>query len=246
MDARLQRRRRGRPRADLRRVPATTARTRDRGRGAARAGAGRGAPRSLDRFPGARARGQSATSRRSRFIPRERLRAARATRVLLGDFVTAEDGTGLVHTAIAFGEDDFRLGEQYGLNVVNPVRLDGTYDERIGPYAGPLGQGRRPRPDRGPERARAAAARRDATSTPIPTAGAAARRCSTTPSRRGTSPPARSRTACWPPTRPSTGTPSTSSTAASAIGSRATSTGRCRASATGARRCRCGAARTST
>jgi isoleucyl-tRNA synthetase len=56
--------------------------------------------------------------------------------VLLGDFVTAEDGTGLVHTAIAFGEDDFRLGQQYGLNVVNPVRPDGTYDERIGPYAG--------------------------------------------------------------------------------------------------------------
>ncbi len=56
--------------------------------------------------------------------------------VLLGDFVTAQEGTGLVHTAIAFGEDDFRLGEQYGLNVVNPVRLDGTFDERIGPYAG--------------------------------------------------------------------------------------------------------------
>jgi isoleucyl-tRNA synthetase len=56
--------------------------------------------------------------------------------VLLGDFVSAEDGTGLVHTAIAFGEDDFRLGEQYGLNVVNPVRLDGTYDERIRGYEG--------------------------------------------------------------------------------------------------------------
>jgi isoleucyl-tRNA synthetase len=56
--------------------------------------------------------------------------------VLPADFVTAEDGTGLVHTAIAFGEDDYRLGEEQGLNVVNPVRLDGTYDERIGPYAG--------------------------------------------------------------------------------------------------------------
>src|SRR5581483_7539575 len=33
--------------------------------------------------------------------------------VLIGDFVTADDGTGLVHTAVAFGEDDFRLGEQY-------------------------------------------------------------------------------------------------------------------------------------
>ncbi len=56
--------------------------------------------------------------------------------VLPADFVTAEDGTGLVHTAIAFGEDDFRLGERFGLNVINPVRLDGTFSQRIGPYAG--------------------------------------------------------------------------------------------------------------
>jgi isoleucyl-tRNA synthetase len=56
--------------------------------------------------------------------------------VLPADFVTALDGTGLVHTAIAFGEDDFRLGEREGLTVVNPVREDGTYDERIGRYAG--------------------------------------------------------------------------------------------------------------
>ncbi|MGH2968300.1 MAG: isoleucine--tRNA ligase [Solirubrobacteraceae bacterium] len=56
--------------------------------------------------------------------------------VLPGDFVTADDGTGIVHTAIAFGEDDYRLGAEQGLDVVNPVRLDGTYDERIGPFAG--------------------------------------------------------------------------------------------------------------
>ncbi len=56
--------------------------------------------------------------------------------VLPGDFVTADDGTGIVHTAIAFGEDDYRLGAEQGLAVVNPVRLDGTYDERIGAYAG--------------------------------------------------------------------------------------------------------------
>jgi isoleucyl-tRNA synthetase len=56
--------------------------------------------------------------------------------VLLGDFVNTDSGTGLVHTAIAFGEDDFRLGEQYGLTVINPVKLDGTYDERIGRFAG--------------------------------------------------------------------------------------------------------------
>ena len=56
--------------------------------------------------------------------------------VLPADFVSAEDGTGIVHTAIAFGEDDFRLGAEHGLNVINPVRSDGTYDERIGPYEG--------------------------------------------------------------------------------------------------------------
>jgi isoleucyl-tRNA synthetase len=56
--------------------------------------------------------------------------------VLEGDFVTTEDGTGVVHTAVAFGEDDFRLGEKYGLTVQNPVRPDGTFDERIEPWAG--------------------------------------------------------------------------------------------------------------
>src|SRR5205807_7662179 len=69
------------------------------------------------------------------FIPAEAY-GERGHTVLPADFVTADDGTGLVHTAVAFGEDDFRLGEQQGLNVINPVRLDGTYDERIGPYAG--------------------------------------------------------------------------------------------------------------
>ncbi|MBA3436605.1 MAG: isoleucine--tRNA ligase [Thermoleophilaceae bacterium] len=56
--------------------------------------------------------------------------------VLLADFVTTDDGTGVVHTAVAFGEDDFRLGEAYGLTVQNPVLGDGTFDERVGPFAG--------------------------------------------------------------------------------------------------------------
>ncbi|UTI64458.1 isoleucine--tRNA ligase [Paraconexibacter antarcticus] len=60
----------------------------------------------------------------------------RAHSVLPADFVTADDGTGIVHTAIAFGEDDYRLGTSAGLTVVNPVGLDGRYDERITDYAG--------------------------------------------------------------------------------------------------------------
>ncbi|MGH2884810.1 MAG: class I tRNA ligase family protein [Solirubrobacteraceae bacterium] len=88
----------------------------------------------LNRFPGKQLEGV-AYEPPFTFIPGSAYGPLGHT-VLLGDFVTAHDGTGLVHTAIAFGEDDFRLGEQYGLNVINPVRLDGTYDERIGPYAG--------------------------------------------------------------------------------------------------------------
>jgi isoleucyl-tRNA synthetase len=56
--------------------------------------------------------------------------------VLEADFVTTDDGTGIVHTAIAFGEDDFQLGERYGLKLQNPVRSDGTFDKRMGPFAG--------------------------------------------------------------------------------------------------------------
>jgi isoleucyl-tRNA synthetase len=56
--------------------------------------------------------------------------------VLLADFVSTEDGTGLVHTALAFGEDDFRLGERYGMTLQNPVRSDGTYDERVPDFQG--------------------------------------------------------------------------------------------------------------
>jgi isoleucyl-tRNA synthetase len=52
------------------------------------------------------------------------------------DFVTTEDGTGLVHTALAFGEDDFAFGQRHGLKLQNPVQPDGTFDERVGDFAG--------------------------------------------------------------------------------------------------------------
>ena len=56
--------------------------------------------------------------------------------VLAGDFVSIEDGTGVVHTGAAFGEDDFRLATDNGLTIHNPVRPDGTFDDRAGPFAG--------------------------------------------------------------------------------------------------------------
>jgi len=51
--------------------------------------------------------------------------------VVAGDFVTTEDGTGLVHLAPAFGADDMETSRAYGLPVVNPVRPDGRFEEDI-------------------------------------------------------------------------------------------------------------------
>jgi isoleucyl-tRNA synthetase len=56
--------------------------------------------------------------------------------VVLGDYVTTTEGTGLVHTAPAYGEEDARLGQRYGLPTIHPVKPDGTFDERVGPFAG--------------------------------------------------------------------------------------------------------------
>src|SRR5690606_6907914 len=47
--------------------------------------------------------------------------------VVVDEYVTTDDGTGLVHQAPAFGADDLRVGRRYGLPVVNPVRPDGTF-----------------------------------------------------------------------------------------------------------------------
>ena len=48
--------------------------------------------------------------------------------VVLADYVTTEDGTGLVHQAPAFGEDDLAVCRAYGLPLVNPIRPDGTFE----------------------------------------------------------------------------------------------------------------------
>ena len=54
--------------------------------------------------------------------------------VTCADYVTMEDGTGVVHTAPAFGEDDYQTGRRYHLPLVQPVGDQGTFTE--GPYQG--------------------------------------------------------------------------------------------------------------
>ncbi|MGP1569989.1 MAG: isoleucine--tRNA ligase [Eubacteriales bacterium] len=48
--------------------------------------------------------------------------------VTCADYVTVEDGTGIVHTAPAFGEDDYNTGKRYDLPVLNPVDEQGNYE----------------------------------------------------------------------------------------------------------------------
>lgn len=49
--------------------------------------------------------------------------------ITLGDYVSVEDGTGIVHTAPAFGEDDYNTGRKYDLPVPSPVDEEGAYTE---------------------------------------------------------------------------------------------------------------------
>ena len=51
--------------------------------------------------------------------------------VVLADYVTTEDGTGLVHQSPAFGPEDLAVARVYGLPVVNPVLPDGTFDPDV-------------------------------------------------------------------------------------------------------------------
>jgi isoleucyl-tRNA synthetase len=57
--------------------------------------------------------------------------------VVSADFVTTQDGTGLVHLAPAFGADDMAAALAHGLPVVNPVRQDGRFEEHL-PLVGGL------------------------------------------------------------------------------------------------------------
>lgn len=61
----------------------------------------------------------------------------RESQILIGgDYVTTESGTGLVHTAPGHGDEDFRVGQRYGLPVLCPVDEKGDMTEEAGPFAG--------------------------------------------------------------------------------------------------------------
>lgn len=56
-------------------------------------------------------------------------------RVLAGDFVTTEDGTGIVHTAPAFGADDYKVGKKYNIGILTLVDREGKFVDGLGEFS---------------------------------------------------------------------------------------------------------------
>jgi isoleucyl-tRNA synthetase len=57
-------------------------------------------------------------------------------RVITGDFVTTEDGTGIVHTAPAFGADDYRVGKKHDIGILIMVDKEGKFNDYTGEFSG--------------------------------------------------------------------------------------------------------------
>ena len=55
----------------------------------------------------------------------------RDSKIILGDHVTMDSGSGAVHTAPGHGEDDYKVGLKYDLEVIMPVAANGTYDNTV-------------------------------------------------------------------------------------------------------------------
>src|SRR5690606_31552028 len=61
---------------------------------------------------------------------------AQPFRVITGDFVTTEDGTGIVHTSPAFGADDYKVGKKNNLGILTLVDKEGKFLENLGSISG--------------------------------------------------------------------------------------------------------------
>lgn len=83
-------------------------------------------PRIVDEFPGYRLEGLIC---RHPFLDRD-------SPLVLGEYVTLDQGTGLVHTAPGHGEADFETGKKYGLPIYNPVDDDGRFLPQVPEFGG--------------------------------------------------------------------------------------------------------------
>ncbi len=86
----------------------------------------------VDEFKGADLEG----IRYEQLLPYAQPEQGDAFRVLLGDFVTTEDGTGMVHIAPSFGADDFKVAQQNGIGALTMVDRTGRFTQDMGEFAG--------------------------------------------------------------------------------------------------------------
>jgi isoleucyl-tRNA synthetase len=62
-------------------------------------------------------------------------------RIVLDDYVSTEEGTGVVHIAPMFGEDDYKVAQIYDLPLIQHVNMDGTFKDEVTPFAGKFTKG---------------------------------------------------------------------------------------------------------
>ena len=69
-------------------------------------------------------------------LPYQQPTTGDAFKVIVGDFVTTEDGTGIVHIAPSFGADDFRVAKQNNIGSLTLVDKEGKFVDGVGPFSG--------------------------------------------------------------------------------------------------------------
>lgn len=69
-------------------------------------------------------------------LPYQQPTTGDAFKVIVGDFVTTEDGTGIVHIAPSFGADDFRVAKQNNIGTLTLVDKEGKFVDGVGPFSG--------------------------------------------------------------------------------------------------------------
>ncbi len=70
------------------------------------------------------------------YLKIDREKYPNALTVLIGDFVSTEDGSGIVHLAPAFGQDDYDMSKKYNLPFLQPVTPGGRFTDEVGEFSG--------------------------------------------------------------------------------------------------------------
>ncbi len=90
----------------------------------------------IEKFPGKKLEGMKYTNPLEEIFEIQK-NLENGHRVVLSEqYVSAEDGTGLVHTAPGHGREDYKVGKENGLPILSPVKINGTYTDDCGEFSG--------------------------------------------------------------------------------------------------------------